>query len=93
MEARPFRGATGCCNTRFDYDMNMNDTRVLPTCRCGHDRHHFAVHPERTYGFWAWLLLLSGATGTPKKITFRCQRCNEVVEVTRDPKILKQHRS
>lgn len=48
--------------------------------------------PEPTYGFWAWILLLAGATGTPKKITYRCQRCYEVVEVTRNPSLLRSYR-
>lgn len=51
------------------------------------------VTAERTYGFWAWITLFSGASATPKKVTFRCQRCNQVVEETRDPKVLARHRS
>lgn len=65
----------------------------LATCRCGHDRTHPFVTPERSYGVLAWITLFSGASATPKKVTFRCQRCNQVVEESRDPKILAKHRS
>jgi hypothetical protein len=71
----------------------QTEERKRPTCRCGHDRNHPLVIGERTYGFWAWVTLFAGASATPKKVTFRCQRCNQVVEVSRDPKVLQQHRS
>ena len=51
------------------------------------------VTPERSYGLGAWITLFAGASATPKKVTFRCQRCNQVVEETRDPKVLAKHRS
>ena len=67
-------------------------TTTRATCRCGYDRTHPRVHPNPTYGFWAWVWLLNGATGQPKRITYKCGRCGEVVEVTRDPEILRAFR-
>ena len=67
--------------------------KKMRTCPCGHDRTHALVNAERAYGVWALVTLFSGASATPKKVTFRCVRCGEVVEATRDPRILAQHRS
>ncbi len=44
------------------------------------------------YGLGAWLLLFSGSSTKPKAITFRCGRCGEALETTRDPEVLEAHR-
>lgn len=62
----------------------------LPTCRCGHDRTHYNVVPRPSFGFWGWFLLLMGASGVPKKIAYRCLRCEQTVETTRDPEVLRR---
>ena len=59
-------------------------------CRCGHDRRHPLVHSEPKYSFGGWLLLLFGATPTPTHAIYKCGRCQQVIGVTRDPKILKE---
>lgn len=64
----------------------------LPICHCGRDRTHPDVQPERHYGFWSWVLLLSGASGTPRRIDFRCQRCRQIVESTSDSVLLERYR-
>ena len=68
----------------------MSDVR--PTCRCGHDRYHHAVRPSFTHGFWGWLAFFTGVSATPKEILFRCDQCDEVFEVTRDPALLRAFR-
>lgn len=65
---------------------------TLPTCRCGHDRMHPSVHPERSYGVWAWFLLFMGATGMPKEVAFRCHDCGRIVETSRDPAVRRLHK-
>jgi hypothetical protein len=67
----------------------MADT---PTCRCGHDRYHHAVRADLTFGSGGWFAILNGASGTPKKITFRCAACGETFESTRDAGVLRQFR-
>ncbi|HET6566547.1 MAG TPA: hypothetical protein VFG50_01195 [Rhodothermales bacterium] len=62
-------------------------------CRCGHDRGHPLVQADPTFGFWSWFMLFNGASGTPKKLTYRCTRCGEVFGTTRDPKVLRAHRN
>ena len=63
-----------------------------PTCRCGHDRYHHWSRPDIKNGVGAWLLLFNGASATPKEITFRCGKCGEVFETTRDPAVLAAFR-
>jgi hypothetical protein len=60
------------------------------TCRCGHDRSHPLVHPEPKYSLWGWFIQLVGATATPLRATFVCSRCNQVLGVTTDPKVLRE---
>lgn len=70
-------------------ETQIDETRRLPTCRCGYTREDRRVRGTPHYGFWSWVLLLNGATAYPKKITYRCTRCHQVVEETRDPKVLR----
>lgn len=49
------------------------------TCEAGRDRDHPRVQAERRYGMRA-LRFLTGTTGTPKEIVFRCRDCGHVVE-------------
>lgn len=63
-----------------------------PVCRCGRGIDHPGVEATPSYGFWAWFMLLNGASATPKKITYRCRRCGEVIATTRDPRMLRAFR-
>jgi hypothetical protein len=66
--------------------------RHLPACRCGQTREHPLVEATPRYGFWGWFVLFQGVTRTPKTVTFRCRQCRQVVEVSHDPEVLRQHR-
>ena len=61
-------------------------------CACGHDRTHPDIAAEPRYGFFAWILLMLGATGTPTSIRYRCRRCRKLIEETRDPAVLRAFR-
>ena len=63
-----------------------------PTCSCGHDRYHHYARASLTYGGGGWFALLNGASGTPRQIVFRCGKCGETFETTREKTILKQFR-
>lgn len=55
---------------------------VVPAgCTCGltRDRSHPRVEAERRYGMRA-LRFLTGTTGTPREILFRCRDCGHIVE-------------
>lgn len=68
------------------------ENQKVRRCRCGHDRNHPDVEAHPSYGFFAWLLLLNGATGKPKKITYTCRVCGEDLGTTRDPAVLRRFR-
>ena len=63
-----------------------------PTCRCGHRVDHHTVDAKPTYGILGWFMLVMGATGTPKKITYRCRRCGDKLYTTKDPAVLRKYR-
>jgi hypothetical protein len=70
----------------------MQSDDSIPTCRCGHDRYHHWVRPDMRYGIAAWTLLFQGSSARPKSITFRCGRCGESFEKSRDRHLLEQFR-
>lgn len=59
-------------------------------CPCGYEIGNPQVHPEPKYSLGGWLLLLCGATPTPRHAAYTCGRCGTVLGITRDPKILKE---
>ncbi|HIG75821.1 MAG TPA: hypothetical protein EYQ24_14930 [Bacteroidetes bacterium] len=63
-----------------------------PVCSCGHDRYHHWTRAELKFGGGGWFAILNGASGTPKQITFKCGRCGESFETTRDPVVLGEFR-
>lgn len=68
--------------------------RAVPLgCTCGftRDRMHPHVLPERYYGMRA-LRFLTGTTGTPKEVLFRCRDCGAVVERSADPEDIAYYR-
>ena len=44
------------------------------------------------YGIGGWLNFFNGISAQPKEITFRCGRCGEAFETTRDPAVLHAFR-
>lgn len=60
------------------------------TCTPPHSRTHPRVQVERRYGMRA-LRFLTGTTGTPKEIVFRCRDCGHIVEVSSDPDDIAQY--
>jgi hypothetical protein len=73
---------TGKTGVQIDVQVCLLPSLMMPPrngppaiCPCGHDRDHPDVQPDRHYGFWAWVLLLNGASATPKRVDFVCQRC------------------
>ena len=51
-----------------------------PRCGCGYERDSPMVRAEPSYGFGGWLCLVIGVTTRPDCITFRCRRCDTVIE-------------
>ncbi len=63
-----------------------------PVCRCGYSRTHRMVEARPVFGFWAWFLLLNGASGRPKKVVYRCRRCGTILGETRERDVLEEWR-
>lgn len=62
----------------------------LPTCKCGHNRHHYRVSREGEYTTWGWILLMSGISVKALKVNFRCRACNQVFDVSTDERDLRK---
>ena len=60
------------------------------TCAFTRDRSDPHVRVERRYGLRA-LRFLTGTTGTPREIVFRCSDCGNVVEVSTDARDIAQY--
>ena len=65
---------------------------MRPICSCGHDRYHHWSRADLKFSSGGWFAILNGASGTPKEITFKCGRCNETFETTRDATVLEEFR-
>jgi len=76
--------------------MSTTDTKrpapSRPTCSCGHDRYHHFARPDMRYGVGGWLNFFNGISAQPKEIIFRCGKCGEAFETTRDEKVLRAFR-
>jgi hypothetical protein len=49
------------------------------------------VSPEADYTISGYLRLAFGISARPIRMTFRCRRCQQVIEVTTDPAVIDQH--
>ncbi len=65
--------------------------QALPTCRCGHDRHHHMVSAKGRYSTMGWFTLLIGVTARPRAVEYWCRRCGERFDSTADPDVLAKH--
>lgn len=61
-------------------------------CSCGHGIDHARVTAHARYSMWGAMYFLSGITGPPKEIVYRCGDCGEVVATTREPEVLERYR-
>ena len=62
------------------------------TCSCGHDRSHPRVTAQARYSVWGAMYFLTGITGPPNEIVYRCGDCGEVVERTLEKDELEEYR-
>jgi hypothetical protein len=62
-----------------------------PRCPCGFDRTHGLVRPEAHYSLGGSLLLIfAGAGARPKRVDYRCPRCNTIIESSTDPEEMRK---
>ena len=72
--------------------LGHEESRPAPTCSCGHTRHHPRVTAHARYSMWGAMYFLTGITGPPKEIVFRCGDCGEIIETTREKDVLEEYR-
>jgi hypothetical protein len=59
-------------------------------CNCGHDYTSHMVSQIGEYTGWGWFWVLFGVTTEPVRVKFVCRRCNSIVGISNDPKILRR---
>jgi hypothetical protein len=62
-----------------------------PRCRCGHDRDNKFVTADAIHGPLGYLRLMIGGTPTPKKVTFRCTKCNQVFDESEERSVRERY--
>lgn len=71
-----------------------SESQDLPQCKCGFTREdvtrsvHVQAKPE--YNGIGWCLLLFGITARPSLVRFVCTQCNQLIEESTDPAVLKE---
>ena len=62
------------------------------TCKCGYDINHPKIVHKCQYTKFGWFLLtILGMSAKPKKVLFVCSECNEVIDESTDPNLLKEY--
>lgn len=71
---------------------NSEATKVQGrTCRCGYGRGHHMVSDEPEYTFIGWVAMLVGISARPTLVKYRCRRCHELFDRSKDPALLATH--
>ena len=65
---------------------------AVPRCRCGHDKRHPMVRPEKVYSEWGQVAFLFLYTPLPKAIKLVCGVCGDVVDTITDRESLQRFR-
>ncbi|PJZ77743.1 hypothetical protein [Leptospira neocaledonica] len=69
----------------------MSQSPSLPHCdSCGTDRKSPLSREVKTYGNWAWFLILFGISSKPTTVSFQCSRCGQVFDRL-SPEELEHH--
>jgi hypothetical protein len=66
-------------------------TRKVRCCPCGTTRDDTFAQPEREYTFLGTLYLLWGGTSVPKKVNFRCIKCQRVFDSSDAPAVRRKY--
>lgn len=61
-------------------------------CRCGFSEDNIMVSAKPLYSIARWIMLGTGMTPAPKRIVYRCRRCDHVFREVTDPAALRAFR-
>jgi len=69
-------------------------TGVQKTCRCGHARGSFWISAEPNFPFWRYMMgiFVGLGGGPPRSIRFRCRKCGQVIQESKDPEDIRRYR-
>lgn len=60
-------------------------------CSCGHSIDHEKVIHKSDYSKFGWFLFtILGLSAQPKKVSFICSDCNEIISESNEPELLKK---
>lgn len=69
-------------------EKTIQELPPLPTCPCGHDRHHYLVQAKGEYTAWGHFLVAFGISYKPIKVKYHCMKCSSDFDETTDPDVL-----
>ncbi|EPG65625.1 hypothetical protein ACE5IS_18685 [Leptospira wolffii] len=56
-------------------------SQTKPQCdQCGTDRKSPLAREVKTYGKWAWFLILFGISSKPTAVQFQCSKCGQIFD-------------
>lgn len=68
------------------------DITKFKTCpNCGADVSSPEMKEKYSYSLFGWYMWSQGSTVVPKKITFRCTKCNIIVDKVTDKKLIEYY--
>jgi hypothetical protein len=71
--------------------MNNKGNFSKTACSCGNDKLSSKIKHTCEYSGFGQVLYWIGISAIPVRVNFVCSVCNEVIESTDDPEILKQY--
>jgi hypothetical protein len=60
-------------------------------CSCGFDMSNKHIQHHSEYSNLGWILYWIGISAKPVRVSFKCSKCDEVIESTDNPEILKKY--
>lgn|GEM_PF-588922 len=60
------------------------------TCPCGNNHRSHYVSQIGEYTGWGWFWVLFGVTTEPVRVKFVCRKCQTIVGVSEDKRILRR---
>jgi hypothetical protein len=70
--------------------LKIIDVTQTKTCACGYDYQNNMVSQIGEYSGWGWFWVLFGVTTEPVRVKFVCRKCQTVVGISDDRRILRR---
>ncbi|MCA9783175.1 MAG: hypothetical protein KDC10_06705 [Calditrichaeota bacterium] len=63
-----------------------------PRCSCGHTTDHKLVTRRVEYSWLGWLMIFVGISAHPLRVRYQCLKCDQVLHVESDPRVIRDKR-